>query len=57
MGGGQPVYRVLTAEGTRLTATQICGVADIIEEAREMIKLCAECIVGSVKEPEYGQFL
>lgn len=52
------LYRVLRAGG-RL---QICDVAigknaDIIEAAREMTWLWAECIVGAVTEPEYEQLL
>ena len=52
------LYRVLRAGG-RL---QICDVAigkdaDIIEAAREMTWLWAECIVGAVTETEYVQLL
>lgn len=52
------LYRVVRSGG-RL---QICDVAigkdaDIIEAAREMTWLWAECIVGAVTEPEYEQLL
>ena len=52
------LYRVLRAGG-RL---QICDVAigkdaDVIDAAREMTWLWAECIVGAITEPEYEQLL